>query len=234
LKSVNITYALFYISFLTVLVVAVFLEKKYLLYVKPLATVSLIVLYLDQAKTKNVFVIISLVVIMATDTFTYIDFEGYFERIASLITVFYSFCVLALRGYLSEEEVNPAKLVSVPVIISAILISYLIYTITEMVFPKIEDSIVFVVMIVIGLVTFFLICFFIYVADRFEKSIFLFVAGCCTMFVDALLAVNELYYYTTVFTVLINFAEILGLYFFIRFFIQAEPKDMQSLSKEYF
>ena len=74
----------------------VFLEKKYLLYVKPLATISLIILYLDHAKTKNVFVIISLLVIIATDTFTYIDFEGYFERIASLITVFYSFCVFYL------------------------------------------------------------------------------------------------------------------------------------------
>ncbi len=76
--------------------------------------------------------------------------------------------------------------------------------------------------------------FIIYVTDRYEKSLYLFIAASCTLFVDALLAVNELYFYSRVFTVLINIAEISGIYFFASFFIETKLKDPASKEESFF
>ncbi len=100
--------------------------------------------------------------------------------------------------------------------------------------PKVEGSLGSVAMIVVSLLLFVIASFFIYVADRYEKSIYLFIAACCTLFVDALLAINELYYYTRVFTVLINIAEIAGLYFFTFFLIEAKLIDEKTSKEKYF
>ncbi|WP_160114517.1 hypothetical protein [Aquimarina sp. AU474] len=177
---------------------------------------------------------ISIFLILTTDIFIYIDFLKYYDIIAVLITLFYFFCILSLKKYIIRADIVLSKLASPPVIISVILIGYLIFSITELVLPKIRDSVGAIVMIVISLVGFSGVSFFIYVADRYEKSIYLFVAACCTLFVDALLAINELYYYNRVFTTLINIAEIAGVYFFTSFFIETKEITNRSTEKEYF
>ncbi|MDY8138273.1 hypothetical protein [Aquimarina sp. 2201CG5-10] len=78
------------------------------------------------------------------------------------------------------------------------------------------------------------ICFFTYIADRYEGGFRLFVAACCCVFVNALLPINELFYYNKVFTVLINIAEMGGMYFFMLFLIEVKPKKIGLEDTEYF
>ncbi len=234
MKKISATYLFFYSSFLIVLYVAVFQEKWLLVYVKPIVPVSLIVLYLSLVKKINILFPISMITILITDIFIYIDFIKYYTIIAVLISIFYINCVLLLRRFISKEDVKLDRVISPPVLISVTLIGYLIYSITELALPKVGDSVGAIVLIVISLLLFSGVCFFIYVADRFEKSIFLFIATCCTLFVDALLAINELYYYSRVFTVVINIAEIVGVYFFTSFFIETKLLDTKSTKEKYF
>ncbi|MCK8523994.1 hypothetical protein M0D21_20625 [Aquimarina sp. D1M17] len=205
-----------------------------MIYFKPLVPISLIILHLQYVKKVSYFFLLAMLVILVTDVFTYIDFLEYYEFIALLIALFYACCIVSLRKYIARKDIVLKKLLSPPVVVSVLLISYLVYSITELVLPKIENSVGSIAIIVVSLVSFVGVCFFIYTADRFEKSVFLFIAACCTLFVDALLAVNELYYYTRVFTTLINIAEIAGLYFFTSFFIETKPLTTRSLDKEFF
>ncbi len=234
MKKNKPTYLLFYFLFTLVIVVAVFFEKELLIYTKPLVSVSLLVLYIKYVKIVDPFFVVSIFLIIATDIFTYIDFLKYYDIIAVLIAMFYTFCVLSLKSYIIKKDIALQKLISPPVIISIVLIGYLIFSITELVLPKIQNSVGMIVIIVVSLVVFSGVSFFIYVADRYEKSIYLFIAACCTLFVDALLAINELYYYNRVFTALINIAEIAGLYFFTSFFIETKEITNKSIEKEYF
>ncbi len=166
-----------------------------------------------------------MITIMITDIFVYINFVEYFRVIALLITAFYIFCVFLLLKFVSKQDLKLKQLISPPLLIGVMLIFYLIFSITQMVLPKMSDSIGYIISIVISMLSFSAIGFVIYIADRFEKSIYLFVATCCTLFVDALLAVNELLYYNRVFTVLINIAEIGGIYFFTNFLIETRDKN---------
>ncbi len=159
------------------------------------------------------------------------DFIKYYDIIALLISSFYLVCVFLLKDYIKKEDIKLDALMSLPVFLSVILIGYLIFSITELAMPKVSDSLGFVAIIVISVLLFVFVSFFIYTANRYEKAVYLFIAACCTLFVDALLAINELYYYTRVFTVLINIAEIAGLYFLTLFLINAKQIDKISKDK---
>ncbi len=234
MKKIGATYLFFYLTFLIVIYVAIFLDKSLLIYVKPLAPLSLILLYIRFTKKINLAFPLCMIVIAVTDIFNYLNFIKYYSIIAVLISLFYALCLFLLKEYLAKDDIKLSRLTSPPVIVSVFLIGYLIFSITELAMPIVEGSLGSVAMIVISLLLFVTASFFIYVADRYEKSIYLFIAACCTLFVDALLAINELYYYTRVFTVLINIAEIAGLYFFTFFLIEAKLIDEKTSKEKYF
>ncbi len=189
------------------------------------------VLHCTAAKKINILFLLSMCIILVTDIFIYIDFKGYYNSISVLISIFYVVGVFALRSFISKDDVKFGKFISFPVGVSVILIGYLVYAITELVLPEIKDSFLFIALIVLSMLLFCVVSFFIYTADRFEKSMYPFIAACCTLFVDALLTINELYYYSRVFTVIINITEIIGIYFFAIFFIRAKPRDVNSSKK---
>ncbi|WP_438711590.1 hypothetical protein ACSTS3_02990 [Aquimarina muelleri] len=205
-----------------------------MVYVKPIVPVSLIYLYFKFVKESSLLFPLSMLVIAITDVFIYLDFVKYYTVIAVLIFTFYGLCSFLLKDFISKKDVKLKVFASPPVIVSIILIGYLIFSIIDLVLPKIINSVGAMSLIVIGLLLFVTICFFIYVSDRYEKSIYLFIAACCTLFVDALLAINELYYYSREFTILINGVEILGIYFFTKFFIDRKPIDIKSINDTYF
>lgn len=234
MKKTNTTYLIFYITYLIVMCVSVFFDKKWLVYVKPIVPVSLIYLYFRSVKKSSFLFPLSMLIIAITDVFIYLDFVKYYTVIAVHIFIFYGLCSFLLKDFISKKDVKLKVFASPPVIVSVILIGYLIFSITDLILPKIMNSIGAMILIVIGLLLFVSICFFIYVSDRYEKSIYLFIAACCTLFVDALLAINELYYYSREFTVLINGIEMLGIYFFTKFFIDTKPIDIKSVNDKYF
>ncbi len=217
-----------------VIYVAVFLDKALLIYIKPIAPLSLILLYVKSVKKIDPLFPLSMVVISITDIFNYIDFIKFFDLIALLISLFYILCLFLLKDFISKEDVKLSKLVSPPVIVSILFITYLIYSIVEIAMPEVGNSLGSIVLIVTSLLSFVAVSFFIYVADRYDKSIFLFISACCTLFVDTILAINELYYYTRVFTVLINIAEIAGLYFFTIFLVRTKLVDVETFKENYF
>lgn len=233
MKKINITYLLTYFAFLIVICVAVFFDKWVLIYVKPIVPISLVLLYQRFVKKTNLLFPLSMLVIATTDVFVYLDFVKYFSIIAILIALFYMLCLLLLKNFISIQEIKLNRLTSPPVIVSTLLIGYLIFSITELVLPKIINSIGSIVLIIVSLLLFVTVCFFIYVANRYEKSIYLFIASCCTLFVDAFLAINELYYYSRLFTTLINIVEIAGIYFFTIFFVETKLVKKKRLEDKY-
>jgi hypothetical protein len=174
-----------------------------------------------------------MLVIAVTDVFVYLDFVTYFPVIAILIALFYILCIFLLKNFISIKDIKLNRLISPQVIVSVLLIGYLVFSITGLVLPKIINFIGSIILIIVSLLLFATVCFFIYVANRYEKSIYLFIASCCTLFVDAFIAINELYYYSRLFTTLINIVEITGLYFFTIFFVETKLVKKKRLEDKY-
>ena len=228
MKKIDITYSLFYCAFAMVVCVSVLFDKIILVYTKPIIPLLLIWLYVKKRNTINPLFPIAMIVILVTDVLNYLDFIKYFDYIAILISSFYVLCVFLLKNYIAKDDVKLHQLTSIPIIVGSILIFYIIYAITELTLPKLKGEIWQIILMVSTVLVFIGVSFVIFVADRYEKVIYLFIAACCTLFVDSLLGINELYYYNRVFTVLITITETTGLYFFTKFFIQTkECREVQ-------
>jgi len=235
LKGVKGTYLLFYLSFLIVVLVAVFCEMLHLVYVKPLVPISLGVIGLMYLqRSLRFYFTLSMLTIMVNDTLVYWDFGKYFNQVAITIIIFYFFCLLLLKNYISLKDINLKKFLSFPIMISVILIGYLTFEISVLVLPNLQDSIVAFFLILIVLFFFVGTCFFIYIIDEFQGNFRLFITASCCLFVTALLLINNFYYYDRIFTVLINIAEVIGLYFFVNFFLYAKPIDSEHKEENYF
>ncbi len=234
LRGIKGIYILFYFSFLIVVLVAMFLKEEYLVYTKPLIPISLILIHVFNVKSINPYYVVSMLVILANDTLVYIDFAKYFDLVAITIITFYVLCVFLLRKYITLADLQLKKFLTFPIIISLTLISYLIFSISQLVLPSLMDSVVSFFMILIALLFFVGVCFCIYIIDKYESNFRLFISASCCLFVSALLLINYFYFYTRVFTILINIAEIAGLYFFLRFLMEAKPIDLEYEKDRYF
>jgi len=216
-----------------VILVAMFFEESYLVYAKPSIPISLMLVSVFGSEKINPYYILSMLLLLVNDTFVYLDFTKYFDFIAVTIIGFYTLCILMLRKFIALKELEIKKIITFPIIISGILMGYLIVSISQLVLPSLMDSIVSFFAILIGLLSFALTCFFIYIIDRYKGNVRLFASANCCLFVNALLLINHFYYHTRIFTVLVNVAEIAGLYFFLRFLMEAKQGEMKDERNQY-
>lgn len=225
LKRNPLPYLIFYLCFGIVLLTAAFFPKETLIYIKPLSIISITGVYVKNSTKINPWYVISMIVVMINDTFVYINFKSHFNTVAILITIYYSLCAFLLKKYVSVKDLKIINVFSFPIIISALLVVYLIFSITELVLPHLKNSLFYLVIILISLLFFTGLCFLIYIRDRYTQNFMLFASACCCLFVNALLPINELFFYNRVFTIFLNVGEIFGIFFFMKFLIDSKPTE---------
>ena len=230
MKKINLFKTLFYIQLIVLLIVILFLDESYLVLQKILSLITITVIYvLGNPRKNNYFYLFSMLVMMVNDTLILLDFSSYFPIIASLGTIYFSLSILVVKRFLEEKDILFSKLYSFPIIVGILLMGYLIYSITDLVLPYVENSILFLGLFVISLLIFIILCFMIYLADRFTGNLMLFIAASCCLIVNALLPINYFVFQTKVFVLLIHILELLGFYFFTLFLIESkEKKDMNT------
>ena len=228
MKRIYLFKILFYIQLGLLLIVILFSDESYLVFQKILALITITVIYvIGNHYNKNYLYLCSMLVMMVNDSLILTDFSSYFPVIASLGTIYFSLNILLIKRFLEEKDILFSKLYSFPIIVGVLLMGYLIYSITDLVLPYIEESILFLGLFVISLLIFIILCFMIYLADRFTGNLMLFIAASCCLMVNALLPINYFVFQTKVFVLLIHILELLGFYFFTLFLIESkEKKDL--------
>ena len=230
MKRIYLFKTLFYIQLILLLIAVLFLDESYLIFQKIFALITVTVIYiLGNSRKNNFFYLCSMLVMMVNDTLILVDFSSYFPIIASLGTIYFSLSILVVKRFLEEKDILFSKLYSFPIIVGVLLMGYLIYSITDLVLPYVKNSILFLGLFVISLLIFIILCFMIYLADRFTGNLMLFIAASCCLIVNALLPINYFVFQTKVFVLLIHILELLGFYFFTLFLIESkEKKDMNT------
>ncbi|UZO79362.1 hypothetical protein NBT05_10310 [Aquimarina sp. ERC-38] len=224
LFQLKIPYLLFYSSlFIIATTIAVF-EKLTLVYVKPFAIIALMYLYLSQTRKVNPWYLVGMVALFISDIFISINFEYYFAMISLLITFFYISFSMVLKDFITFKDFKLADLVSFPIIISLLLVFYMIYSITELIWPHVLSSLLYLVIILLSLLVFVGLCFLIYIRDRYQHNVLLFASACCCLFVNSLLPINELYYYTRVFSIILAITQFTSIFLLTQFLIVTDLK----------
>jgi len=224
----------FYLASVIVIGSAFFLDKKILMWIKPIVPIALGVIYILRAKRKSMLYPVSLVFITLTDLMVYNDFLAYFDYIAISLTIFYVLCALLLKNYINWSQVEWKRIFRLPFFISALLIGYLLYALTLLTWEKVADSLGFLIVVFVGLLVLVFCCFNIFIRDLYKGSVYAFIAGCSSLVIDALVGINELSFSHPVITGMANIAEIIGLYCFLKFLLDAAPYEENRKIVNYF
>ncbi|TYP72276.1 hypothetical protein BD809_107161 [Aquimarina intermedia] len=217
---------LFSIALVVLVVVIVCFERSNLIFLKPVITLLLVWVFYFHKKWSNRWFYISMFLIIINDTLVYLDFSMYFRVISVVISLFYVACTLALKQFIRFERIKIKELLTLPVITSFVLVIYLMISVVDMIAPNLKNSVSFFIAICTTQLNFVGVCMYIYLVNRYKGSFLLFISVCCCLFVNAFLPINEFYYYHVAFTVVINIAESLGLFFYTKFLVEAREREV--------
>ncbi|WP_343912224.1 hypothetical protein [Aquimarina litoralis] len=225
---------LFYISFAIVVIVAGFFDKKYLAFALPLMIISIGISYVKNIEKVNIWYIISLLSMIVCDILIYSDFVGNFSIICLLTACYFLMCSLAFRKYVDFKAITKNTFWSIPLVVSAALIVYLIVSIFNLLVDMVKDAILEVVICLFFSTAHILLSYMIYKRDTYKEAYKLIVVSCLCIFIVSLLPINEMFYSNNIFTVLVNIAHVLSLYLFMQFLIKTHPeKDIKEKTKKY-
>ncbi len=225
LKNIELTHIAFYISSISVIVIASFFDEKLIAIALPATITCLLAIYIKKAKQINFWYLGNLLVMLVCNLLIYLDFVRYFLAINILITLYHLLSVMSLKAYIDVKKIKTTNFSSFSLIIGITLIIYLIYAIVDLIFDFLLPYIGYAILTVVALIAYVIVSYLIYKTDMYKGGIKLLIASYIWMFVHALTPINEITIHFRVFTVLIITTHIIGLYLFLTFLINNEPKQ---------
>ena len=233
-KNTNAIDIIFYLSFLASIVVSILFDKAQLLYVTPIVIVSIILKYLSLTKKKaNPFFVFALFATLTSDILSLYCFESCFEWIALFASLYLICCAFVLKKYLHKGKVR--SLLSFPVIVSVILITYILYNILELLIYSIPDNhIFFIFLATLSLIVYTITFAIIYINDNYNNGTILLASGIFTFCQIVLVPINEFLIFSKTFTVLIIICHIMAIYLLMNFIAKTEVIKPEDIEKKFF
>ena len=211
------------VCYMIVTVLSAFFDKAFLEFALPITLLVIIMNYYHESKNVNYFFIISIISSMMLDYFIYTDLIDNFS-IACIATFSYLITsCLALKDYFFQIKLQWTKLISVPLLISLALVIFLVISISDFVLYLVPNATPYIIIAVVPLLMYVTISYYIFVSDRYNTGIKLLFAACLCIVTVALCPINELFYPSPVFTILVTTAHILGFYLFMQFLTKTAP-----------
>ncbi|WP_378181745.1 hypothetical protein [Aquimarina sp. SS2-1] len=207
-----------------------FFGNEELVYIKPVSSLALIWIYLENKKKVSVLYPMIIVIIILNDILVLSDFDGFFDFIAMLLSAYYLLSSHLLIPFISFRNFKYKELVSPSVFITSLLVLYLAFSIFSLTMPSFKNSIFYAIMIIVSLFYFLGCCFLIYLRNRYTHSYYLLIAASCCILVNALVPIQELYYQNSVFEAVIYSADVVAMLFYLKFLISAKPFEKNNVS----
>ncbi|EPR70323.1 hypothetical protein ADIWIN_3679 [Winogradskyella psychrotolerans RS-3] len=229
-KKITIIDSIFYMSFFATIVVSICLERAQLVYVLPVVIFSIFFKYISLTKKRaNPLFLIALLAILVSDVLSMYCFEACFVWVSIFASAYLICCALSLKKYLHKGKLK--SVLSFSVIVSAILISYVIYAIVDLLMDFLPGiQLFFVLLSSVSLVIYTITVAIIYIRDAYHNSTLLLASSIFTFFQITLIAINEFLFYDKTFTVLAVSCHIMALYLFMNFIAKTEvvkPEDIK-------
>ncbi len=233
MKNLHPTYYIFYFSSLIALIVAIFFDKNFLAYAIPLVITSIGILYIKHARKLNIPYIIILLSLSLFNFLTYSDITKYIPYLLIILITYFLLSILILRKFIIDKTLILKPLLSLSFVVGAALTIYILYSYALLMFPYLKDHFVLFVTAIIVFLCYFFISYKIYISNRYTSSISLLIIALLMLFGIPLLAINELFYFDRIFTILITITQILRYYIFTIFLIKTKLKAVPTDNQTY-
>ncbi|APY01050.1 hypothetical protein CLV86_0706 [Lacinutrix venerupis] len=234
LKKANIFDVLFFATFITCIVFSILKERAELIYISPIVVVTILLKYISLTKKNaNVLFIITLLSQIIANYLSFYSFQDYFTVISSLTGFYLLLYCIILRKYLHKIDLK--KLITLSVIIGCLLVGYVIYSVVSLIISYIPNhNIIYVLICATCLFIYVIIFARIFLNNNYENTGLIFASGIASLFSISLSPINEYFFYSKTFTVLILICHYLSIYLFMKFISETNAEDKKIIDKKYF
>ncbi|SEM11998.1 hypothetical protein SAMN04487910_4167 [Aquimarina amphilecti] len=229
MDKTKLAYKLLYISGAILLLTSIFNEPL-LVYSKTLVIFSISFFYFVKVKRVNYLVIVALLLVLAAEVLSVIDFKKYFRIINILMSFYYCLNMMLLWKSLKKVKIQFKRIFTAQLAITMGLITYVVYSVADMISLNVGEDQLYLNILIILFIFFIGFCYYIYLNSKTVVSSSLMIAASCFLIVNILTILNKMYVYLDIFVVITNVLQLFGHYFLVKFFVEQEdlkPDDVE-------
>lgn len=208
----------FVLAFISLLV-AIFFEKRALLYVQPLSVVAIIIIYiLEKKEPTNIGYLASLVFSIFGGILLIYDFRSYVPEVSILYSLFY---LLYIRLMYAKNEKKKTTLNMYLILITIFIpIVYIYDRVICLIYKEIKEDFAYFTVLILLILSFIVISLYYYLRNKNQSNLWMLIAAFNLGVMNIIIIINELYVYDTMFTVVALFCSHLMYYFSLKFMLE--------------
>lgn len=219
MKYTKPTYLAFYITTISLLVLAFFIEKSSLVYFYPLPLLAILGIYFTEKKEPLSFLyILSLVIIAIGGILLLLGLKEYVPEVSILFSFFYIFLMRLM--YLKNKEQKKYRVLYYRLILIVLPILYIYDRVMCLVYEEIRDAFIYFSILVILMLAYIILALYYYLRNKNQTNLWMLITSCNLGFMNLIIMINELYVPETIFTVTSLFCYSLVLYFSLKFMLE--------------
>ncbi len=223
---IKLFYKSFCASVFLVIIGSIFFDAiDYVIIFKVIGIISLCGVYLKSKKEKSSTIpfLLSMLVAIIGETVVATNFEENKKNIYIIFSIYYILNMIVIWSEIKIIKFKSKRFFSIAFFIGTFFLAYLCYTIIPMVYHKIADIKVYMIVLVATLLIFCYGSFYIYFNKPDTKGIWLLAVVFCFVFLNVIVGINHLYYYSDLTIVIINIMEMASHFFMVKYLLSDMP-----------
>lgn len=218
------THIAFLIASAITMVVAMFFEKFYLIYVQPFTVLTILVIYFTEKKEPaSLLYLLSQVIGLAGGILLILGMRDHLKAVSILFSFFY---IIYLRlMYVRNEMSRPELRTYLYVALFSIPVLYIYYAVIKTVSSELKDVVIYFSCLMFFMLSYIITALYYYLKDKKPTNLWMLIAAMNLGFMNILIGLNELYLYETIFTVIVTFCSVCIQVFVLKFMLHDENDD---------
>ncbi|EDP94354.1 hypothetical protein U8527_16260 [Kordia algicida OT-1] len=218
------THIAFIIAGIVTILVAIFLEKFYLIYAQPFTVVTILIIYFTEKKDPtSVLYILSQCIGLAGGVLLILGMRDHLKAVSVLFSLFY---IIYLRLMYVRNKMKKAELKTyLYVALMSIPLLYMYYNLIDTVSEELKNVVIYFSFLMFFMLSYIITALYYYVKDKTPSNLWMLIAAVNLGFMNIIIGLNELYMYQTIFTVIVVFCSLCIQVFVLKFMLNKDEED---------
>lgn len=218
------------ISIITLLV-AIFMEKVMLLYVQPLTVIAITIIYFSEKKDPvNILYLLSQAIFIAGSILLILGMRYYVKEVSILFSFFYVIYLRLMYKRNFKKKATVEKRTYIYLVLYSLPVLYIYYYVIRTIYAEVEHVALYFGILVFSMLSYVFTAIYYYIKDKTPSNLWMLIAAVNLGFMNIIIALNELYMYDTIFTIISVFCSLCMQFFVLKFMLDDDENgDLLSM-----
>jgi hypothetical protein len=223
-------YLIFFTAAFISLLLPLFTEKIYLLYVQPLSVIAIFIIYIKEKTTPtSMTFVLALIFSFLGGIILILGFREYLPEVSILFSLFY-IMYLRLMHLKNVKKKTTARMFFILILI-ALPVLYIYHSVISLIYEELGVGFNYFMVLVFLMLSYIITALYFYLKDKNQSNLWMLIAAFNLCFMNIMIMINQLYIYDAMFTVIVLLCSHLMYFFSLKFMLCNENEDNADLLK---